>query len=96
MAELRQVVIRPIFTERSAFVQQHQNTYVFEVGDSVNKLQVKDAIEKLFNVNVLDVRTVRVRGKIKRFGRYYGKRSNWKKAYVKLKEGDSINLRETT
>ena len=96
MAELRQVVIRPIVTEKSAMVQEHQNTYVFEVGVGVNKLQVKDAIERLFEVHVETVRTVRVRGKIKRFGKYYGKRSNWKKAYVKLVEGDSIDFRNAT
>ncbi len=94
MAELRHVIVRPILTEKSANVQEYQNTYVFEVGVGANKNQIKLAVEQLFDVQVSAVRTVRVRGKIKRFGRHYGKRSNWKKAYVQLAEGDVIDFRE--
>ena len=78
MAELRDVVLRPLLTERSERVRSTENTYVFEVGLEANKHQIKDAIERLFGVRVTGVRTVRVRGKVKRFGRWYGKRSNWK------------------
>lgn len=96
MAELHDIVVRPIVTEKSTMVQETENTYVFEVGYRANKHQVKQAIQDLFGVEVVDVRTVRVRGKIKRFGRYFGKRSNWKKAYVKLAEGDSLDFYEAS
>ena len=66
------------------------NTYVFQVGLTSNKSQIKQAVEEFFSVSVDSVRTLVVRGKIKRFGRYNGKRSNWKKAYVKLSDGHSI------
>jgi large subunit ribosomal protein L23 len=71
-----------------------ENTYLFEVGLEANKLQIKDAVERYFGVEVSDVRTLIVRGKSKRFGRHTGKRSNWKKAYVKLAEGHSLNFFE--
>jgi len=67
---------------------------VFEVGETANKHEIKSAIESFFNVKVEDVRTVRVRGKYKRFGRFYGRRSNWKKAYVKLAQGHTLNFFE--
>jgi len=92
MAELRDIVVRPILTEKTSRVQEFQNTYAFEVGIGASKHQIKQAIERLFDVEVSSVRTVRVRGKMKRFGRYYGKRSNWKKAYVKLVDGATIDF----
>ena len=61
-------------------------------NDAANKHQIKTAIEQFFGVKVANIRTLRVLGKSKRFGRHYGKRSNWKKAYVRLVEGDSIQL----
>ncbi len=94
MAELHDIIIRPLVTERSAACEAAFNTYVFEVGETANKHEIKSAIESFFSVKVEDVRTVRVRGKYKRFGRFYGKRSNWKKAYVKLASGHSINFFE--
>lgn len=92
MAELHDIVLRPVVTEKTSLLQDRQNTYVFEVALDANKLQVKEAVEKLFGVKVEDVRTYRVRGKVKRFGRYFGKRSNWKKAYVRLAKGDVLDL----
>ena len=92
MAELHEILIRPIITEKSTGLSDTQNTYVFEVGETANKIQIRQAIEQVFGVQVLDVRTIRVRGKYKRFGRYYGKRSNWKKAYIKLADGDALNF----
>lgn len=94
MNELRDILRRPIVTEKSAYTMEDDNTYVFEVSESANKLQIKGAIESYFGVKVVDVRTLIVRGKVKRFGRHYGKRSNWKKAYVKLADGDSLNFYE--
>jgi large subunit ribosomal protein L23 len=91
MAELHDILIRPLLTEKTTTAQS-ENVYTFEVGESANKLQIKHAIESLFGVDVQDVRTLVMRGKSKRFGRFYGKRSNWKKAYVRLAEGDSLNF----
>jgi large subunit ribosomal protein L23 len=94
MNELRDILRRPLITEKSAYQMNLENTYVFEVGLAANKLQIKDAVERYFGVEVMDVRTLVVRGKLKRFGRHTGKRSNWKKAYVKLAEGHSLNFYE--
>jgi large subunit ribosomal protein L23 len=94
MAEIHEIIIRPIVTERSSLSEVNQNTYVFQVGEAANKHEIRAAVESFFSVKVEDVRTVRVRGKFKRFGRFYGKRSNWKKAYVKLASGHSINFFE--
>jgi large subunit ribosomal protein L23 len=96
MAELQlhDILLRPLVTEKSVGMEEAENTYTFQVGDSANKHQIQQAVESFFGVKVLDVRTSRVRGKVKRFGRHHGKRSNWKKAYVKLADGDSIDLFE--
>jgi len=94
MAELHDVLIRPIFSEKTTALQQGANVYTFEVGESANKLQIKNAVQTLFEVEVEAVRTVIMRGKNKRFGRFYGKRSNWKKAYVRLADGHSLNFFE--
>ena len=90
MAELHDILVRPIVTEKSARLAAAENVYVFEVGHDANKIQIKRAIETVFEVGVENVRTMIVRGKIKRFGRHYGKRSNWKKAYVRLNQDDSL------
>ena len=92
MAELHDILLKPIVTEKTAKLEAMENVYVFRVGLDANKHQIKDAVERLFGVKVADVRTLRVRGKIKRFGKYYGKRSNWKKAYIKLQQGDALNF----
>ena len=94
MAELHDILLRPLINEKSSRLQATENVYAFEVGETANKHEIKAAIESFFSVKVEDVRTVRVRGKFKRFGRFYGKRSNWKKAYVKLASGHSINFGE--
>ena len=94
MNELRDILRRPLITEKSAYQMNLENTYLFEVGLDSNKLQIKEAVQRYFGVEVTDVRTLIVRGKSKRFGRHTGKRSNWKKAYVKLAEGHSLNFFE--
>ncbi len=94
MNELRDILRRPLITEKSALQMNLENTYIFEVGLESNKLQIRNAVESYFGVEVSDVRTLIVRGKSKRFGRHTGKRSNWKKAYVKLAEGHSLNFFE--
>lgn len=94
MSELRDILRRPIITEKSAGLMSAQNTYVFEVSEKANKLQIKNAVEQYFGVKVTGVRTLIVRGKARRFGRFMGKRSNWKKAYVTLADGSSLNFYE--
>ena len=92
--ELKDILIRPIVTEKTTTYLGTDQTYAFEVGLDANKIQIKRAIETFYDVNVEAVRTIVVRGKVKRFGRHHAKRSNWKKAYVTLAQGDSINLYE--
>jgi len=91
--QLADTLIRPIVTEKSAGCAD-QGTYVFEVGMNANKYQIKQAIQGYYGVSVESVRTSIVRGKIKRFGRFQGKRSNWKKAYITLAEGQSLPIFE--
>jgi large subunit ribosomal protein L23 len=92
MAELHEILIRPMVTEKSVINIESENTYVFEVGLRANKHQIRSAVESVYDVKVDDVRTLIVRGKSKRFGRFMGKRSNWKKAYIKLADGHNIPL----
>lgn len=95
MAELHEILLAPVVTEKTSRVMVTENTYVFKVGETANKIQIRDAVQAVFGVIVEDVRTVRVRGKLKRFGRHYGKRPNWKKAYVRLADGNSLNFYES-
>ena len=95
MAELHDILLRPLINEKSSRLQASDNVYAFEVGETANKHEIKAAVESFFGVKVADVRTARVRGKTKRFGRFQGKRSNWKKAYVRLVEGASLNFFES-
>ena len=92
--DLKDCLIRPLITEKTTTWLGSDRTYAFEVGIDSNKVQIKKAVESFYGVTVEEVRTIVVRGKIKRFGRRYGKRKNWKKAYVTVAEGDSIPLLE--
>lgn len=96
MKDLRIVIQKPLITERSTELKEGQNRYVFKVDLRANKRQIKKAVEELFSVTVKDVRTAVYRGKPKvvmnRSGRFSGKAPNWKKAYVTLAEGDSIDV----
>ena len=92
--ELSDILVRPIVTEKSTTTLGTDRTYAFEVGIDANKIQIRSAIESFYGVAVEDVRTIVVRGKVKRFGRHFGKRRNWKKAYVTLADGESIDLYE--
>ena len=89
---LSDILVRPIVTEKSTGQLTSADSYAFEVGLGANKIQIKSAVETFFGVNVADVQTMIVRGKYKRSGRHYGKRSNWKKAYVRLEAGHSLNV----
>ena len=87
------IVRRPIIlTEKSSRLREQGNKVIFEVRREANKIQIKDAIQQLFKVSVVDVNTSIVRGKEKRMGRGYARLHNWKKAIVTLKEGDKIDL----
>lgn len=93
MARADEIILKPIVSERTMDLMQ-ENKYVFYVDDRANKVEIKKAVEELFNVGVLKVRTLNVKGKPKRFGRYEGYTPKRKKAIVTLKEGDSIELFE--
>ena len=92
MTNYRDIIKAPIITEKSADLVQNQNTITFSVDVKANKTQIKQAIEKIFNVEVESVNTINVKPKKKRVGRYVGKTNKVKKAIVKLKEGSSIEL----
>jgi large subunit ribosomal protein L23 len=92
MKDLSKVIRRPLITERGADLREQSNQYLFEVAPDANKHEIRQAVEHFFGVKVLDVRTQNYRGKVKRLGRYSGKRSDWKKAIVTLAAEDSIDL----
>lgn len=93
---MTKVIVNPIITEKSSRLQSF-NQYVFAVEPKANKLEIKRAVEGLKKgTEVISVRTQVMRGKIKRVGAKYGKRSNWKKAIVRLKDGQSLDIFETT
>jgi large subunit ribosomal protein L23 len=84
-----QIIRRPLVTEKSTLLRESgANVIAFEVDPDANKIQVKNAVEELFKVKVEEVRLFNVRGKMKRMGRWVGKRRDWRKAYVRLKEGE--------
>lgn len=84
-----QIIRRPLVTEKSTLLRESgANVIAFEVAPTANKIEVKRAVEELFKVKVEEVRLFNVRGKIKRMGRWAGKRRDWRKAYVRLKEGE--------
>lgn len=89
-----EVLRRPRITEKAAVAGSGTNTVVFEVHPKANKVEIKQAVERIFEVKVEEVRTVNVLGKIKRVKGTVGQRSSWKKAYVTLAEGSSIDLVE--
>ena len=94
MKYAHEILQRPIVTEKSMIAREANNQFVFKVNPSANKLDIANAVEKAFSVKVLEVRTIQVMGKKKRRGRIVGKRADWKKAIVRLAEGDSIKYFE--
>ena len=88
----QEIVIRPLITEKTLRIAERTNAYTFQVRPTANKVQIRDAIERIFSVRVVAVRTQNCLGKFRRVGRYTGATSNWKKAVVKVKEGDSIEF----
>ena len=92
--EPRSIVRCALITEKGTRIREKQNGYLFEVARDSNKIEIKRAVESIFNVKVDSVRTIRVHGKPKRMGRYAGRRPDWKKALVTLKKGQTIELFE--
>ncbi len=88
------VIKKPLVTEKTATEKDAHNVVAFIVNKDANKIEIKQSVEKLFKVEVTAVKTINVAGKLKRVGKNIGKRSNWKKAYVTLKEGSNIDFFE--
>jgi large subunit ribosomal protein L23 len=94
MKDPRTIVKKALITEKGTVLRELRNQYHFEVARNANKIEIKHAIETLFSVKVSEVRTMQIRGKVKRQGRYAGKRSDWKKAVVTLQPDQKIELFE--
>ncbi len=94
MKDITKIIERPIITEKGTMLRQDSNYVVFSVRGDANKIEIKQAVEDLFGVHVEGVKTMVVKGKNKRWGAHQYKRSTWKKAIVKLKEGESIEFYE--
>lgn len=94
MKDPRTVLVRPLMTEKSMLQKDDLNVVAFEVAPDANKVEIRHAVEKVFNVKVASVRTASREGKWKRMGRFEGRRRAWKKALVKLRPGHKIELVE--
>jgi large subunit ribosomal protein L23 len=94
MRDPREVILRPVVTEASAVLQEERHTYTFIVAKDSNKIEIRNAVQSLFGVSVQDVRTANYPSKVRRVGRSTGRKSGYKKALVKLVEGDSIDVYE--
>ena len=88
--KLTDVIRRPLITEKTSLLREDGKTLVFQVATDANKIQIKQAVEKLLGSKVAAVRTSIVHGKVKRQGRFAGQRPDWKKAYVTLREGEKV------
>jgi len=90
--DLMGIIVAPVISEKASVAAEKNGTVVFRVRKTATKSQVLRAVELLFDVKVDSVNVVNVKGKAKRFGRFFGNRSDWKKAYVKLKSGYDIDF----
>ena len=88
--KLTDVIRRPVITEKTTVIREGGRTLVFQVAKDANKIDIRRAVEQLLGSKVASVRTSIVHGKMKRQGKYVGRRSDWKKAYVKLREGEKL------
>jgi large subunit ribosomal protein L23 len=88
--KLTDVIRRPLITEKTTLIREEHRTLVFQVAMDANKIDIKRAVEKLLGSKVESVRTSLAHGKVKRQGKSIGRRSDWKKAYVKLREGEKL------
>jgi large subunit ribosomal protein L23 len=94
MKDIYSIIKKPRLTEKGTALQEGYNQIVLQVAPEANKIEIKGAVEKLFNVKVDIVRTMNMHGKQKRMGRYSGQKSDWKKAVVTLKKGSTIDFLE--
>ena len=92
--DIYSILRRPVVTEKAALLKEDNNQVAFQVRRDANKIEIRKAVEKLLGVQVASVNTLVNRGKSKRVGKTSGRRSNWKKAFVRLSEGDSLNFYE--
>jgi large subunit ribosomal protein L23 len=92
MRQTEDVIVAPLITEKGSLLSEKSNQVIFRVRREANKTEIKTAIESLFKVKVVDVRTLRNLGKFRRVGKNVGRLPLWKKAYVTLKEGDKIDF----
>jgi large subunit ribosomal protein L23 len=92
--DAKDIILRPVITEKSTGLKEGENKYVFEVRRDANKIEIKRAVEELFSVKVLSVRTINMKGKKKRVGRFEGRKPDWKKAIVQVSQKDSIAIFE--
>ena len=92
--DARTIIRKVLITEKGTILRELRNQYFFEVACDANKIEIKRAVETIFNVKVHTVQTMQLRGKVKRQGRYVGKRNDWKKAIVTLKPDQKIELFE--
>ncbi len=90
----QEILVRPLITEQSSVMQAEQNKYTFEVHKSATKIDIRNAVEQMFDVSVKSVRTMNCLGKERRVGRNTGRRRDWKKAIVTLHEGEMIDMYE--
>ncbi len=88
--KLTSVIRRPLITEKTTILREDGRTLVLQVAADANKVQIRQAVEHLFGSKVAAVRTTSMRGKLKRQGRFAGRRPDWKKAYVRLREGEKL------
>jgi len=92
MKPLHEIIRKPLITEKANLLKDAAQVVAFEVARTANKIEIKQAVEKAFNVKVKSVNTIQQRGKVKRVGQTFGQRSNRKKAYVTLEEGHNIDF----
>ena len=94
MKHYSEIILAPLITEKGTLVGEQGNQFLFKVAPGANKVEIKQAIEEFFEVKVEKVRTSRLLGKTRRVGRHVGRKPSWKKAYVTLSEGDTIDFFE--
>lgn len=94
MNDMYQILKRPLVTEKSTLMKDERNKLLFEVDRRANKIQIKEAVQKIFKVDVLDVATMNIKGKKKRVGRHFTTRPDWKKAVVTIKAGQRVEFFE--
>ena len=94
MRDARSIILKPLVTEKGSKLREIGNKYVFSVAPDANRIEIRKAVQEIFNVKVKAVKTLVMHGKVKRMGAFQGKRPDWKKAIVTLEEGQTIDLFE--